>query len=306
MRVIFFGTAEFAVPSLTAVAAAGHEIALCVTQPDRPKGRGLRTESSPVKRAAVHLGLPVAQPERPTAALLQPFHPELGIVIAYGRLIPREVLAAATQGMLGVHPSLLPAYRGAAPVARAILQGETTTGVTIFRLTERLDAGAIIRQRSVPIEREEPADRLTERLAHVGAAELVQAIGELAKGQASETPQSDAEATFAPKLTKADGWIDWAQPAHLIVRRIRAVNPWPGAMTQWRGGALKVTAAAARASSASQAAAGTIVEAVPYRMVVATGEGIVDITEVQPANRRRMSVREFLAGHAIRVGDTLG
>jgi len=304
--VIFFGTAEFAVPSLERVAAQGHAVVMCVTQPDRPQGRGLIRGSSPVKRSALRLALPLAQPERPTPELFQTLHPEIGVVAAYGQLIREDVLALAPHGMLGVHPSLLPKYRGAAPVAWALLNGETTTGSTIFRLNDRLDAGEIVLQEAVTIQPHEDAHALTGRLAHVGAQALVDALALIASGRAHFEPQADSQATFAPKLTKSQGRIDWRASAERLERLVRATTPWPGATTEWRNRPLKVWGAAVGQAPAPQAPPGTVVRVTASALVVAAGQGTLDITDVQPAGRRRMRVSEFLAGHPIAAGERFG
>src|SRR3989338_294818 len=309
MRVIFFGTAEFAVPSWEqwANAKSGQTVVMCVTQPDRPRGRGLTVEPSPVKRAAERLGLPLMQPERLAAAVFQALAPEVGVVAAYGQLIPRELLALPTHGMLGVHPSLLPKYRGAAPVAWAILNGESTTGVTIFKLNERLDAGAMLFQQSVPIEAGEDADTLTNRLARHGADALLRTLEMMASGQARDQAQDESRASLAPKFTKAQGEIDWRQPAEFIDRLVRATIPGPGAATAGRGGSLKIwSARVGEPGPNASAAPGTVLEATADALAVATGRGALLIRELQPAGRRRMSVREFLAGHPIKAGERFG
>jgi methionyl-tRNA formyltransferase len=309
MRVIFFGTAEFAVPSLEALAAkaGGQTVVMCITQPDQPKGRGLGIEPSPVKQAAERLGLPVMQPERLAAALFQTLQAEVGVVAAYGRLIPKEVFLLPPHGMLGVHPSLLPKYRGAAPVGWAILNGEPTTGVTIFRLNERLDAGAILFQERVPVQVDEDAQVLTNRLAQRGAEALLRTLTLMATGQARDQAQDESQASVAPKFTKAQGTIDWRKPAAFIERLVRATVPWPGASTTWRGGSLKIVSAGLGEDDASPAAApGTVIGVTGEALRVATGQGTLVVRDVQPAGRRRMSVREFLAGHPISVGERLG
>jgi len=303
---MFFGTAEFAVPSLERVAAARHEVVLCVTQPDRPQGRGLGRQPSPVKQAAARLGLPLAQPERVEAAPLEAVHPEIGVVAAYGQLIPREVLTLAPHGMLGVHPSLLPRYRGAAPVAWALLNGETTTGVTIFQLNERVDAGEIVLQETVAIEPHEDAHDLTGRLAQHGAEALVRALELVANGRARFELQDDSQATFAPKLTKAQGRIDWRSPAARLERLVRAMMPWPGAFTEWRGGPLKVWRAAEGDAPERAGVPGTAMRVTDEVLEVMTGQGTLALIEVQPAGGRRMRVREFLAGHPIQAGERFG
>ncbi len=305
MRVIFFGTSAFAVPSLEQVVQRGHAVVACVTQPDRPQGRGLVVEPSPVKRAAERLGLPLLQPERLDAAAFQPLQPDAGIVIAYGKLIPPWLLALPRHGMLGVHPSLLPKYRGAAPVAWALLNGERTTGVTIFRLNARLDAGELFAQRTVEIAQDEDAERLTERLARLGAEVLAQVLDDVAAGRGQATPQDDAQATVAPKLTKAQGWMMWDQPAAVLERVVRATVPWPGAATEWRGQPLKIWKAVAQ-DGISGAAPGTVIRAAADGVDIAAGAGVLRLLEMQPAGRRRMPVKEFLAGYSLQAGDRLG
>ena len=306
MRVIFFGTSEFAVPSLEQVVAHRHQVVMCVTQPDRPRGRGLHLEPPPAKEAALRLGLPLAQPERPRAELFESLHPDIGIAVAYGQLIRKDLLELPAQGMLGVHPSLLPKYRGAAPVAWAILNGEVTTGVTIFRLNERLDAGEIVAQQVAAVQPDENAEALTTRLAQGGAELLVDALEAIANASARFTPQDESLASVAPKLTKAQGRIEWGAASERIERLVRATAPWPGAFTEWRGGRLKVVSARAVVSGSRAASAGTITRASEGTLTVAAGQGVVEITEVQPAGRRRMSVREFLAGHHVTIGEKFG
>jgi methionyl-tRNA formyltransferase len=303
MRIVFFGTSAFAVPSLEALVAAGHAVTACVTQPDRPRGRGLALEPSPVKQAAQQLGLTVLQPQRPAAAELSAASAEIGVLASYGQLIRRDVLDAPPHGILGVHPSLLPKYRGAAPVAWALLNGETRTGVTIYRLVEALDAGPIVTQREVPIEPGEDAAHLTDRLAALGAQELVRALALIGQGTASFVPQDERGATFAPKLTKAQGMIDWHQPAIAIERLVRGLTPWPGAVTRWQGLPLKVWAARAAGRPAGEAAPGTVVQVNAGDVQVATGDGLLAVLEVQLPGRRRAGMREFLAGHPMNAGD---
>ena len=284
----------------------GHAIVSCVTRPDRPRGRGLVRGPSPVKQAALRLGVPLAQPERLHGKLFEPLHPEVGVAAAFGQLIRRDLLDLLPHGVLGVHPSLLPAYRGAAPVAWAILNGDATTGVTIFRLNERLDAGEIVSQAAVAIGPEDTAEMLTDRLAALGAQQLLGALDAIGSGRARLTPQDESQATVAPKLTKAHGQIDWRAPAETIARVIRATVPWPGATTTWRGQPLKIWAAVrGEAQTPPGIVAGTIVHAAPEGVTVSTGKGTLVIRELQPPGRRRMSVREFLAGHRVTVGEQL-
>ncbi len=302
MRIIFFGTSGFAVPSLKALAAKGHAVVRCVTQPDRPQGRGLGLEPSPVKQAALALRLPLTQPDRLTAAHLEGVSADAGVLASYGALIRTDVLKLTPHGVLGVHPSVLPKYRGAAPVPWALLNGETETGVSIYRLVEAMDAGPVFRRRRVAVEPDETADHLLDRLAVIGAEELVLTLSDLEAGRATASPQDDAHATFAPKLTKAHGRIAWDATAERIVRQVRALTPWPGAWTGWDGGVLKIWSAAA-AGNAADAEPGMIVRASADSIDVATGEGIVAIKELQAAGRRRMPSGEFLAGRRLKVGD---
>ena len=306
MRVIFFGTSEFAVPSLEQLLAHRHEVVLCVTQPDRPQGRGLAPAPSPVKRAAIRLGLPLAQPERPQRALVEALTPDVGVAAAYGELIGRDLLERPRHRMLGVHPSLLPKYRGAAPVAWAILNGETATGVTIFQLDARLDAGEVLAQRTLQIDPGETAEALTKRLSRLGADALIETLELLAAGRLRATPQEEASATLAPKLTKAQGRIAWEAPAEQIARLIRATIPWPGASTTWRNTPLKIWSASAVADQAGEAKPGTVLEASGDTLTIAAGRGMLEIRELQPTGKRRMTAKEFLLGHRIKVGEKLG
>lgn len=307
MQVALFGTSEFAVASLEALISHRHTLQLCVTQPDRPQGRGRRLMPSPVKTAALRHGLPLQQPEALRAGDFNAWHPQIGIVIAYGRLIPPDLLAWPTHGMVGVHPSLLPRYRGAAPIPWALLSGETTSGVTIFRLNERLDAGEVLLQRSVAIAPRENAEQLTRRLAQLGAQALVEGLEAIAAGRATWSPQDESRASFAPKLTKAQGCIDWRQPAAVIERLVRAMVPWPAARCLWEGHELKLWDASVheRSERRGETVPGTVLQMEERAVTVATGDGALDLHEVQPAGRRRMTIGEFLAGHAMKPGARL-
>jgi methionyl-tRNA formyltransferase len=318
MRIVFFGTAAFAVPSLETLVRHGHEVALCVTQPDRPRGRGLKLGPSPVKEAALRFGISLAQPERLASGIGEEVAADVGVVAAYGMLIPRAVLSRPAHGLLGVHPSLLPAYRGAAPVAWAILRGETQTGVSVYRLNERLDAGDVLIQRAVGIEPEEDAGTLTNRLSCLGAEALAEGLDALGQGRATFTPQDESRASLAPKLTKAQRALDWRSPADMLARTIRAMNPSPGAFIPWQGTPLKLCSAAAVPACLPEAGAGrpgernggtppgTVMRLEPEAIVVATGEGVLAVTALQPAGRKRMTARAFLAGHPLHVGELLG
>lgn len=312
MKLVFMGTPEFAVPSLDAVLAAG-DVAAVVTRPDKPRGRGLRVLPPPVAVAAAQYGLDVLQP----AALRDPefvgrlrdIEPDLIIVVAFGRIIPGEVLAVAPRGGINLHPSLLPRYRGAAPIARAIAAGDTETGVTVLHLSEELDAGDIILQRTVPIAPEDTTATLEPRLAREGAALLAEAVRLLETGSACRQPQDPSRVTLAPKLTVEEAAIRWSDPPQTIVNLVRALDPWPVAYTLRDGGLLKVWRAVAVdpiEPSSLRAAPGTVITAGRDGFVVAAGAGAVNLLEVQPASGRRMAAADYLRGHPLVPGTMLG
>lgn len=306
---LFFGTNEFALPSLERLVEQRQEVLACVTQPDRPQGRGLKRRPSPVKVAAQRLRLPIEEPEdlRRALAHWHALQPDAGVVISYGKLVPPELLALPAHGMLGVHPSLLPKYRGASPIAWPLLQGDAATGVTVFRLNERLDAGDIAHQREVAVAPGENAVTLSDRLSRLGAELLGQTLEELERGTATFHAQDERLASYAPKLKKSQGRVDWGQSACAIDRLARAMTPWPGAYTHWQGKILKIWKTSCRdqhdAPLAPPAAGpGTITAADAQGIAVAAGQGEVLIHELQLAGKRRMSAQEFLAGHPMRVG----
>lgn len=310
MRVVFLGTPAFAVPSLTALARR-HEVALVLTQPDRPKGRGRALAEPPVKELARSLGLPVLQPERLDEQALRPHleeaRAEAAVVVAYGLMVPGWLLAALPRGAINVHGSLLPAYRGASPVNRAIVNGDAETGVTTMLLTARMDAGPILLQRRTPIGPEETAGELTDRLAGLGAGLLVVTLDGLASGIVQPREQDETLATFAPKLTKEDGRIEWSLPARRIVDLVRGVNPWPGARTALDGKALKILKAAVGARPATApvgAVPGTVLAAsFNEGLLVACGAAeAVALLTVQTEGKKPLSAPEFLRGHALAAG----
>ena len=313
MKIVFFGTPEFAVPSLDAVLSAGEVVAV-VTRADKPRGRGLHVEPPPVARAANEYALEVLQPtslrDPAFLARLRALAPDIGVLVAYGRLVPPEVLALPRHGIINVHPSLLPRYRGAAPVARAIAAGDTETGVTILYLSEELDAGDVILQKTVPIDPEDTTRTLTARLAEEGAALLAEALRLIEAGRAPRQPQDHSRATWAPRLTREDGQIDWRRPAAAIVNLIRACDPWPGAFTDLWGDEIKIwRATPVPPQGTATAPPGTVLR-VPHDdrspIAVAAGDGMVQVHEVQPAAGRRMSAAAYARGHALAPGDVLG
>ncbi|MDQ7843245.1 MAG: methionyl-tRNA formyltransferase [Armatimonadota bacterium] len=306
IRTVFFGTPEFAVPSLQVLLETCSVVAV-VTQPDRPRGRGRVLAAPPVARAARERGLPVLQPARlkspEVVEQLRSLHPDLIVTAAYGKIIPKEILDLPPLGAINVHPSLLPKHRGASPISAAILHGETTTGVTILFQSMELDAGDIILQRVVPIAPEDTARTLEAKLAAVGAEALAEALRLIAEGRAPRIPQDHALASYAGKLEKVHGRIDWTRPAHELVSLVRAMDPWPSAYTWHRGRLLKVWRAQAEPG---KGAPGTVVEIRRGDgFTVGTGAGLLLILEVQPESGRRMSAGEFARGARLRVGEVL-
>ncbi len=309
MRVVFFGTSDFAVPSLQAVVAAGHQVPAVVTQPDRPAGRGKHPQLSPVKQAALALGLPVLQPERASAPEsiegLRALGPDLFVVAAFGQILSAGLLAVPRLGAVNVHGSLLPKYRGAAPVQRAIMAGETETGVTIMWMTPELDAGDIILQEATPIGPAETSGEVLDRLAVIGARLLVEALPLIAAGTAPRRPQEAAGVSLAPSLRKEERLIDWRRPAAAIVAQVRALLPRPGAVTCHQGRLLKVLAAEEHFLECAAGAAGQIVEIRGQRMIVRAGSGAVALTRVQPESGRPMSAGDYARGARMERGQTL-
>jgi methionyl-tRNA formyltransferase len=310
LRVVFFGTPAFAVPTLEALLRSSHQVVWVVTQPDRARGRGQKVRDSPVKVRALEAGLPVVQPARlKDPAFLEAFaavRPDVGAVAAYGRILPEQVIAIPPLGLINVHASLLPKYRGAAPVHRAVMAGEPETGVTIMRIVKELDAGPMLAEARRSIGANETSSEVEGDLARTGAVLLVQALDQLARGDAIETPQDGSRATLAPRLTKDEGMIDWSRSAVDVHNLIRGLHPWPHASTSVKGQRLIVLRSRLAEAPAPPAHPGTIVAAAGDQLRVAAGSGAVDLLQVQLEGKRPMTVREFLAGHRLAVGERLG
>ena len=314
MRVVFMGTPAFAVPSLEALANSDHEVVGVVTQPDRPKGRGQAVVPCPVKELALAKGLPVSQPEKIKSQeflqQLSDWKPDVIAVTAFGRILPKAILDLPPMGCVNVHGSLLPAYRGAAPIQWALIHGDAETGITTMLMDEGMDTGAVLLQQTVPIEPEETSLELGARLAQVGGALLVETLTRLAEQSLVPRVQDHARATSAPLLKKEDGVIDWTQSATEIANRIRGLSPWPGSHTFHHEHRLIIRKGRVDAqggpggSDGSQP--GTILAVGQKSFWVETGEGRLEVLEVQPANKKRMSVEQFLQGHALRVNERLG
>jgi methionyl-tRNA formyltransferase len=310
LRIVFAGTPEFAVPPLEALHAAGHEIVAVYTRPDRPAGRGQSLTASPVKRRALELGLPVEQPATlkvaDAVARLRERAPDLMVVVAYGLILPQAVLDVPRLGCWNIHASLLPRWRGAAPIQRAILAGDDITGITIMQMDAGLDTGPMLLVREVPIGPDETGGELHDRLSRAGAEAIVAAVSEWQAGHLVPRPQPAEGASYAAKLRKEEARIDWSQPAAVIARQVRAFNPWPVADTAWDGRQLRVWRAESMPrADAADAAPGTVLEAAAGRIVVATGAGALSLLQVQVAGRRALPAAEFLNAHSL-AGARLG
>lgn len=307
MRAVFLGTPEFAVPSLRALASE-HDLAAVFTQPDRPKGRGKRLSESPVKIAASEMRIPVYQPERvrreEAIETLRAIGPEMMVVVGYGQIIPQTVIDLPRHGILNVHASLLPKYRGAAPIQWAIANGEIETGVTIMRIDAGLDTGDTLLKASLPIEPAETAPELSARLAPLGAALLLEAIRLIQAGAAQWEEQNDAEATLAPILKREDGRIDWSRPAQQIYNRMRGFTPWPGAHTGFRGQQLSILGA--RPTENGGGAPGTLIPRGRQLFAACGNSTALEILEVQLAGKKPMSAGAFLNGYPLRANEKLG
>jgi methionyl-tRNA formyltransferase len=305
MRIVFMGTPTFAVPSLEALLQSEDTVVGVVTQPDKPKGRGRMLATSPIKQLAEKAGVPILQPlkMKDPAFLdaLRAWQPDLIAVTAFGRILPQVILDLPPKGCVNVHGSLLPKYRGAGPIQWAIINGEDETGITTMLMDAGMDTGAMLLQERVPTDPEDTAGSLSEKLAKVGGLLLVETIRRLKAGTLTPRQQDDSEATMAPLLEKEIGQIDWKSAATEIANRVRGLSPWPGAFTYVDQERWTIWKAKALADS-STAEPGTAVAVTKEAIYIATGRGLLAITELQPANSRRMTVQQYLAGHRLRPG----
>lgn len=305
-RVVFFGTPEFAVPILQGLIDGPDDVVGVVCQPDRPAGRGQKLQAPPVKQLAEACGIHVAQPVKLRTdefpAQLAAWRPDLAIVAAYGRILPSRVLATPHLGCINVHASLLPAYRGAAPIQWAILNGDDETGITIMRMNERMDEGDVLLQQATPIGADETYGALQSRLALLGAAALMTALEQLNAGALVATPQDHGRATLAPMIRKEQGAIDWRRPAVELARQVRGFNPWPSAYTTLRGKLLKIHIAQAEAGVGAPGA----VVAIDDRIRVGSGDGVLAIEMLQAEGRKPLPARDFARGGGVAVGERLG
>ncbi len=309
MHIIFIGTPDFAVPTLEALIDAGHRIVLAVTQPDRPKGRSGEVQAPPVKEAALAHGIEVYQPERirdqACVEYLRQQGADIIVVAAYGQILPKEILEMPPYGCVNVHASLLPKYRGAAPIQWAVINGEAVTGVTTMRMDEGLDTGDIILAEEVVLAPDETGGSLFDRLSEVGARLCVQTLSDIEEGTAVYTPQDDTQATKVGMISRQLGHLDWDRPAAELERLIRGLDPWPGAYTEWNGRTLKIWKSAVIDINSGMEP-GTVAEVTGDAVSVQTGDGLLALLELQPEGKKRMSADAFLRGYQMQPGDRLG
>lgn len=316
MRIVFMGTPAFAVPTLQQLLKTEFSVVGVVCQPDRPSGRGKKVQVGPVKALALSQNIPVVQPEKmkdpKLMETLRVWEPDLVVVAAFGRILPKTILDLPPKGCLNVHGSLLPKYRGAAPIQWAVIQGEVKTGVTIMLMDEGMDTGAILQQEEIPIGPNETSGELASRMAQVGGALLVRTLGEWIAGTMTPLPQNDSVATLAPILTKEDGLMSWDRPARCLANCIRGLSPWPGVYTFLEGerwGIWKVKVEDQEPGILHTAheipqAPGTITAVTKQAIRVQTGQGSLTLLEIQPENKKRMHVSDYLAGHRVTLGMT--
>jgi methionyl-tRNA formyltransferase len=304
-NVVFMGTPDFAVPALRLL-LQHHTVLGVVTQPDRPAGRSRQVQMSPVKQVALEAGIPVLQPEkirRPEAIdALRQWSPDVYVVAAFGQILPQTVLDIPAHGSINIHASLLPRWRGAAPIQAAIRAGDSETGITIMKMDAGLDTGPMLRQRAIPITSADTGQTVHDKLAELGGALLVETLPDYLNGDLQPQPQDDSLATFAPRIQKEDGAIDWTQPAIVIERTVRAFTPWPGTHTVWNGKQLKIHAGDVGDGSAKP---GHVMESAG-RIAVGTGEGLFFPARVQLEGKSAVSIDDFVRGHGGFVGSTLG
>ena len=308
MKVIFMGTPEFAVPALKKLHMDGQEIVLAVTQPDRRRGRGQQVSAPPVKKAATALNIPVFQPESIRTAeflrLAQALQPDVLVVVAFGQILPKSLLSIPPSGSINIHASLLPKYRGPAPIQWAIINEEKQTGVTIMFMDEGLDTGDILLAQKTDISPDDTAASLHDRLADLGAELVSETLGRLSAGRIRPIRQDPGQATYAPLLKKSDGQIDWTRPAHSLDAFIRGMSPWPGAFTFHAGRRLKIFRAEPARTDVRESP-GTVIPGFPDELRVMTGAGALSILDIQGASGKRLPIRDFLQGNPMPPGTVL-
>ena len=312
MKVIFMGTPDFSVGTLEALVEAGHEVVLAVTQPDKPKGRGKEMQFTPVKECALKHGIPVYQPKRvremECIEELKKYEADVCVVIEFGQILPKEILEMTPYGCINVHASLLPKYRGAAPVQWAVIDGEKVSGVTTMKMDEGLDTGDMLEKVEVELNEKETGGSLHDKLADIGAKLLVHTLGELEKGTLNPEKQGESPTAYARMLDKKLGKIDWSKPAFEIERLIRGLNPWPSAYTDWNGKTMKIWEAdvISQEEGAEKKEPGTIVQVTRKAFYVQTGDGLLQISALQIPGKKRMETDAFLRGYQVKTGEKLG
>lgn len=308
MKVIFMGTPDFSVGTLQAIIDAGHEVTLVVTQPDKPKGRGGKMQYTPVKELALKYDIPVFQPQRirtpENIEELRKYEADVMVVIAFGQILPKAILDMPKYGCVNVHASLLPAYRGAAPIQWAVINGEKVSGVTTMQMDVGLDTGDMIEKVEIPLDEKETGGSLHDKLAEAGAELCVHTLAAIEAGTATRTPQGETTTAYAKQLDKQLGNIDWNKSAVEIERLIRGLNPWPSAYTDWNGKVMKIWEAEAMDGN-KESAPGTIVEVTKKAFVVQTGDGLLKVTALQIPGKKRMEADAFLRGYQVEAGTML-
>jgi len=307
MKILFMGTPDFAVPILETLSKE-HQVLAVVTQPDRPKGRGHGVVFSPVKEYALSLGMPVLQPEKVRNDAFVEEITALGadifVVVAYGQLLPPRILQIPPLGCINIHASLLPHYRGAAPMQRAILNGDTVTGVTIMYMAKGMDTGDMILKKTMPIEESDRFADVHDKMAVLSCEYIVEALAQVEAGTAAREPQNDEEATYAPMLTKEEGRVDWSGSTARIINQVRALDPWPGTYTSYEGQVLKIWECIPWDGDIPDAKPGEVLES-GVHLLVKTGDGALSVTEIQGQGSKRMSAGDYLRGRPIEIGTVL-
>lgn len=310
MRIIFMGTPDFSVGTLEALVEAGHEVVLAVTQPDKPKGRGKEMQFTPVKECALRHGIPVFQPKKvrdpECVEELKKYQADVCVVIAFGQILPKEILEMTPYGCINVHASLLPSYRGAAPIQWAVIRGEKISGVTTMQMDEGLDTGDMLEKTEIILDEKETGGSLHDKLAEAGAKLCVHTLDKLAQGDLTPQKQGESPTEYARMLDKKLGDINWEQSAVEIERLIRGLNPWPSAYTDWNGKTMKIWEADAVPGENTEKAPGTITDVTKDDFAVQTGDGQLRVRALQIPGKKRMEADAFLRGYQVKVGEHLG
>ncbi len=309
MKIVYMGTPDFAVPALEALIKAGHEITAVVTQPDRPKGRGKELAISPVKECALAHGLNIMQPEKIKAeeavTELKTYEADVYVVAAFGQILSQEILDIPKYGCVNIHASLLPKYRGAAPIQQAILEGDKETGVTIMQMNAGMDTGDILAVKSIPIEESDTAGTMFDKLSSLGGELITETLVKIEAGEITPVPQDEEKSTKCGKISKEMGHINWGMSAAKIRCLVQAMNPWPSSFTRYDGKILKIWSVKAWNES-KKGAPGTVCEVTKDSFLVSTGNGQIEVLELQLEGKKRMKVKDFLLGYNVKVGDVLG